>query len=173
MVDEADRMPRDPAVGRRSRRGRLIAAAVVLGVGLGGFFDGILFHQILQWHHMLSTPVPPESVANLQVNTLADGLFHASTWVVTLIGIWMLLFTDGERHQAEGSRILTGGLLAGWGAFNLVEGVVDHYILQIHHVRSGPDQALWDAAFLAWGALFLIVGWWLIRRATSRSVAAA
>jgi uncharacterized membrane protein len=27
---------------------------LLLGIGLGGFFDGIVLHQILQWHHMLS-----------------------------------------------------------------------------------------------------------------------
>ena len=25
-------------------------------LGLGGFFDGVVFHQLLQWHHMLSGP---------------------------------------------------------------------------------------------------------------------
>ncbi len=28
---------------------------IVLGVGLGGFVDGILLHQLLQWHHMLTS----------------------------------------------------------------------------------------------------------------------
>ena len=28
--------------------------AFLMGVGLGGFIDGILLHQILQWHHMLT-----------------------------------------------------------------------------------------------------------------------
>jgi uncharacterized membrane protein len=28
------------------------------------------------------------------------------------------------------------GIMAiGWGIFNIVEGIVDHHILQIHHVR--------------------------------------
>jgi uncharacterized membrane protein len=27
------------------------AAGIFLGLGLGGFFDGIVLHQILQWHH--------------------------------------------------------------------------------------------------------------------------
>jgi uncharacterized membrane protein len=137
----------------------------VLGIGLGGFFDGIVFHQILQWHHMVSTPRPPDSVANLELNTFFDGLFHATTWVVTLVGVWLLLLTHGERAQAAATRILAGGLLAGWGAFNLVEGVIDHYVLNLHHVRPGDDEALYDAAFLVWGALFLLAGWWLIRTA--------
>ncbi len=28
---------------------------IVLGVGLGGFFDGILLHQLLQWINLSST----------------------------------------------------------------------------------------------------------------------
>lgn len=27
------------------------AAGILFGLGLGGFFDGIVLHQILQWHH--------------------------------------------------------------------------------------------------------------------------
>jgi uncharacterized membrane protein len=150
---------------RPRRRGRLITASIVLGIGLGGFFDGIVFHQLLQWHHMVSTPTPPDTLANLQANTFFDGLFHAATWVTTLAGIWLLMLTNGERHVEGGARVLTGGLLAGWGGFNLVEGLVDHYVLRIHHVRPGLDEALYDAAFLAWGAIFLACGWWLIRSA--------
>lgn len=28
-------------------------AGYLLGFALGGFFDGILLHQVLQWHHLL------------------------------------------------------------------------------------------------------------------------
>ena len=52
-----------------------------------------------------------------------------------------------------------GLLLAGWGAFNLVEGVIDHQILGIHHVRDDLGAPLgWDLAFLASGALLVAVG---------------
>jgi uncharacterized membrane protein len=27
---------------------------LLLGLGLGGFIDGIVMHQILQWHHLLT-----------------------------------------------------------------------------------------------------------------------
>ena len=41
-----------------------------LGLGLGGFFDGIVLHQILQWHHMLSSAgYPITSVENLTWRT--------------------------------------------------------------------------------------------------------
>jgi uncharacterized membrane protein len=56
------------------------SAGILLGLGMGGFFDGIVLHQLLQWHHMLtSAGYPADSVPNLEVNTFWDGLFHAST----------------------------------------------------------------------------------------------
>ncbi len=140
-------------------RRSLIQASVVLGVGLGGFFDGIVFHQILQWHHMVSSATPPDTVSALELNTLFDGLFHGTTWLITLVGIWLLRRVGGDGDQ----RTLAGGLLIGWGLFNLFEGVIDHYVLGIHHVRPGPDQALYDLAFLAWGGLLVVVGTWMIR----------
>jgi uncharacterized membrane protein len=45
-------------------------------------------------------------------------------------------------------------LLAAWGAFNLVEGLIDHQLLGIHHVRDDLGAPLdWDLAFLAFGLL--------------------
>ena len=64
-------------------RGALIAAGTLLGIGLGGFLDGILLHQILQWHNMLSSVVPPIDVVSIKYNMVWDGLFHAFTWVMT------------------------------------------------------------------------------------------
>jgi len=47
----------------------------------------------------------------------------------------------------------------GWGAFNLVEGIVDHHILTIHHVRDDVGAPLgWDLAFLALGAILVLSG---------------
>ncbi|ATB45359.1 DUF2243 domain-containing protein [Corallococcus macrosporus] len=83
-------------------RGPLVLAGLLLGVGLGGFVDGILLHQILQWHHMLSTPLPPDDVVNIKVNMFWDGLFHAFTWLVTLAGVWAL-WRAGQRSDVPWS----------------------------------------------------------------------
>lgn len=58
-------------------------------------------------------------------------------------------------------------ILAGWGVFNLVEGVVDHLLLGVHQVRAGPHQLLYDLGFLMLGAVLLIVGSALGRARTS------
>src|SRR3712207_1919539 len=61
-----------------------LSAGILFGLGLGGFFDGIILHQVLQWHHMLSSAgYPPDSVRNLEINVLWDGLFHLSTYIFT------------------------------------------------------------------------------------------
>jgi len=157
---------------RKAGDRNLIRAGVFLGLGFGGFFDGIVFHQILQWHHMLtSAGYPPTSVRNLKVNTLADGLFHAGTYLISLFGIYLLFQTMRERNQSRTGEtaafpVLVASMVAGWGLFNLVEGLVDHFLLRVHHVRDdlpiGSEQLAWDLGFLAWGAAMLLGGWlWL------------
>jgi uncharacterized membrane protein len=147
-----------------SEPGAFLAAAILLGIGLGGFFDGIVLHQILQWHHMVSTPTPPDTLANLELNMVGDGLFHALTWIVTLAGVLLLLGTNRERLRSDSRSRFVGGMLIGWGVFNVVEGIIDHHLLVLHHVRPGPDEGLWDLAFLIWGALMLGAGYMLTRR---------
>ena len=150
--------------GRERDSRRLVIAAILLGIGLGGFFDGIVLHQILQWHHMVSTPSPPTSLENLELNTLGDGLFHAATWLVTVAGVFFLMASNGARHEEGGTPTLIGGILVGWGLFNTVEGVVDHHLLNLHHVRPGPDEFVYDVGFLVGGALMLLLGVVLVRR---------
>jgi uncharacterized membrane protein len=66
--------------------------------------------------------------------------------------------------------MLVGSILLGFGIFNLVEGIIDHQILGIHHVNEmvPPNQWIyWDVAFLIWGALML-AGGWLLQQAGRR-----
>lgn len=145
---------------------------ILLGVGLGALVDGILVHQLLQWHHMLTSTgsdnlgldrYPAETVHGLEINTVWDGLFHTFTWLCVLTGLGLLYSrVSHSRGRGWGSRVLWGWVLVGWGVFNLVEGLVDHDVLGIHHVRSGPNQTLWDLSFLALGAV-LVAGGWLLQ----------
>jgi len=75
----------------------------------------------------------------------------------------VLMTSNGARRAPGGMRTLIGGALAGWGLFNVVEGIVDHHLLNLHHVRPGPDELAYDLAFLAWGALMLLAGVVLVR----------
>jgi uncharacterized membrane protein len=141
------------------------SAGILFGVGLGGFFDGIVFHQVLQWHHMVtSAGYPANTVANLELNTLLDGLFHAATYVCIAAGL-VILWRKANRQRARWSgKVLAGYLLVGFGLFNLVEGIVDHHLLGLHHVNETVPAAqwiYWDVGFLAWGAAMLAAGWYL------------
>jgi uncharacterized membrane protein len=142
-------------------------AGLLLGIGFGGFVDGILLHQILQWHHMLTSEgsYPAKTVAGLEANTVADGLFHAAAWAFAIAGVWKLNRADYRGTPRE----LTGLVLAGWGIFNLVEGLVDHQILGLHHVRAGEGQWAYDVGFLVLGALLVAGGLMLARGARAAS----
>jgi uncharacterized membrane protein len=135
---------------------------ILLGLGLGGFVDGIVLHQILQWHHMLSSEgsYPKTTVAGLETNTLADGIFHAGTWLAVAVGLWLLWRRTTTWTWAASGRALLGWLVVGWGLFNLVEGIVNHGLLGIHHVREGAgvDETAWDVGFLVIGALLVVAG---------------
>lgn len=144
----------------------LIAAGLLLGAGLGGFVDGIVFHQILQWHNMLSARLPPDNLVDAKVNMFWDGVFHAAVWVMTVAGL-VLLFRAGRREDVPWSASLLGGSAAlGWGLFNLVEGVIDHQWLQLHHVmEAAPSHGPADLAFLAAGMALVLIGLGLMRHA--------
>lgn len=140
-----------------------------MGLGLGGFVDGIVLHQLLQWHHLLTGDnggEPSTTVAGLEANTLADGFFHLATWLLVVTAMLLTVRAWQRRELAPPWRGHVGMLLAGWGAFNVVEGVIDHQILGIHHVRDDLGAPLgWDLGFLAFGALLLAGGLLLARDA--------
>ncbi|MRH43463.1 DUF2243 domain-containing protein [Aquibacillus halophilus] len=143
----------------------LFVAAFILGLGLLGAIDGIVFHQLLQWHHMvLST--------NIQLEILTDGFFTAAFSALLIWG-GIKIFKD-TRNDKLGYNwsIFFGGVFIGGGTFNLVEGIVNHHILQVHRVKPTAENPLvYDLAFLALGILLIIVGWMIIRKSKQIKVA--
>jgi uncharacterized membrane protein len=141
--------------------------AFMLGLGLGGFIDGIVLHQILQWHHMLTGDnggEPMDTLAGLETNTLVDGFFHLTTWILVATAMLLTVRAWQRRELAPPWRTHFGLLLAGWGTFNLVEGLIDHQLLGIHHVRDDLGGPLgWDLGFLAFGVALVGTGLALAR----------
>ena len=137
-------------------------AGVLLGLGIGGFFDGIILHQVLQWHHMASSAgYPTDTVAGLRWNTLFDGLFHIAAYAFVLAGLAVLWRAGRTGPLRWSGRVVAGTVLAGFGLFNLVEGLVNHQLLGLHHVNETvpPEQWIWwDLGFLALGATLLAAG---------------
>ena len=161
--------PYSPEV-RSAERPFPTSSGILFGLGLGGFFDGIMLHQVLQWHHMLSSWYPVNTKENLELNTSWDGIFHSSTYIFVLLGLFLLWRSAHRQHLYWSSKLMIGTLLLGFGIFNTVEGIVDHHILGIHHVNETAPRDkwhLWDIGFTLWG-IAMIVGGWLIMRAGQR-----
>jgi len=125
--------------------------------------DGISLHQILQLHNMLTAVRPKLTIADAEINMFWDGLFHALTWVMTALGLALLFHAGKARDVPWSGRTLFGGMVMGWGLFNLVEGIIDHHILGIHHVVESMGLSKYDYAFLGSGVLFILLGMSMIR----------
>ena len=141
-------------------------AGLLFGLGLGGFVDGIVLHQVLQWHHMVSDTEAgdPTTLAGLEVSTMADGFFHVASWLLVVAASVVTIAHWQQGRLAPSWRFHLGLVVAGWGIFNVVEGVVDHQLLGVHHVRDDLGGPLaWDLGFLAFGVLLVVAGWLLHR----------
>lgn len=134
---------------------------IVLGIALGGFFDGILLHQILQWHHLLSL-VP--GIENLRLQILWDGYFHALMYVVAVAGLWGLWRARRQGEETSGRRLI-GSLLLGFGLWHVADGVLSHWLLGIHRIKlDSPNPLMWDLIwFFVFGVLAMVAGWLLMR----------
>ncbi len=134
-----------------------------LGLALGGFFDGILLHQILEWHHLLSNV---DAARDMRTQLLADGLFHALMYVVAVIALHQL-WKRRTAMAGQGQGFALGGwALLGFGTWHVIDAVVSHWITGIHRIRmDSPQPLLWDLIwFVFFGLAPMLLGWWLLRR---------
>jgi uncharacterized membrane protein len=158
-----------PAPENNNGRSLLIIAGVLVGISFAGFFDGIVLHQLLQWHHMLTSVRPTNSVEDLAANTFWDGIFLISASIFAAVGL-TLFWLAHRRHQlSDSTSTLVGSLLFGGGAFNLVEGLIDHHLLGIHHVKSGAHEMAWDLGFLILSVLLAGVGLIILRQGDKKT----
>ena len=135
-----------------------ILGPFVLGFALGAFFDGILLHQVLQWHHFLSL-VPGK---DLQTQIWADGLFHLAVYVLAVGGL--VLLWRSRSGLADDRTVLAWAVL-GFSAWQFSDVMLVHWITGIHRIRVDvPNPTLWDLGWLAaFGLPSLIVGIWLLK----------
>lgn len=143
----------------------LMAASTVLGIGLGGFVDGIVLHQLLQWHEMISNKISPTNYINKSVNMFWDGIFHAFAFLVTLTGVILLWKISRRKDINRSGNLLAGGMVFGWGLFNLLEGLADHQVLKLHNVREvATNKEAWNFGFLALSIILIIAGLLIAKR---------
>jgi uncharacterized membrane protein len=140
-------------------------AAAILGFGMGGFLDFIVLHLVLQWHHMISNRLPPVSLEALQRNIFWDGIGQVVMWAIVAGGIWALLGAARGTRPIPSTLRFAGLFLVGWGAFNLLDGIVNHHLLRLHNVREDvADPLAWNLGFMVVaGVLLPLLGLWLAR----------
>lgn len=153
---------------------RLIWPGILMGLGMGGLMDTIVFHQLLQWHHALSpgsSTVAGPGVDDLQMDgwvTLASGL----VLVVGIVALWMA----ASRHPHSLWRLsgwsLIGWIAVGWASYNLTFVSLIQWLTDRHHVYPAASApAAWDWIFLAVSAALGVLGLGLAAGGHPRDVA--
>lgn len=142
-------------------------AGYMLGFGLGGFFDGILLHQLLQWHHLLSGL--EQARLDIRLLILWDGIFHALMYLIAIIGLCLLWRARNEFPAPGADRLMFANAIVGFGGWHVLDSIVSHWLLGIHRVRMDVDNPLfWDLLWFAmFGLIPLTIGW-IMRRSGSK-----
>ena len=167
MPDAASGMAIAAAAPRRFKW-----AGYLIGIALGGFFDGILLHQVLQWHHLLSLVDSPV-LRDIRMQILADGLFHVLMYVIAMWGLVLLWRSRQAFAHPSGGRMLAACVLLGFGIWNVIDIVLFHWILVIHRIRVDVANPLaWDIGWLVlFGLPFIAAALVLGRRAAAAGTA--
>jgi uncharacterized membrane protein len=128
----------------------------VFGFGLGAVLDVVVFHQILQTHHLLSSVYDPRTYDGLRTNVMFDGLFSLTMLLIAGLGAVMLWRTVNHAREPLSGLVVVGASLVGAGVFNVFDGTVDHYLLGIHDVVHGTEA--WNPPWVLVSLLMLGAG---------------
>jgi uncharacterized membrane protein len=157
----------DYRYGENVNKRKSTASAILIGIGLAGLIDIIIFHAILQWHHTSSHIIIPNTIESLQMNLLHDGLFLSFSLIITIAGVallWHASSSNNKNSLLSNKRSFIGLALIGFGGFNTIEGIINHLVLEMHHVIDVANPLAFDLAFLVVGGLsFLAAGGLLLR----------
>ncbi len=159
------------AIASPVRRGPFLSAGITIGIGMGGFLDGILLHMLLQWHNLIAERIPPTDFVTLEINMFWDGVFNLGMWIITAVGLGLLWRASRLADVLWSGKALFGTLLAGWGIFQIVDSIIFHWTFHLHHIKLGsPNWLFWDIGYFVMGLALIGAGWALVR-AGQRSAA--
>ena len=142
---------------------RSLLAGLLMGVGVAGFIDETVFHQLLHWHHFYDLSTPSWGL-------ISDGLFHAGSWVCMVAGLFV--FADLRRRGAWSKLRHWAGFCFGVGGFQLYDGTIQHKWWHIHEIRYHVGTLPYDLVWNIMAGLVLILGVALMRRAQQQPEAA-
>lgn len=131
---------------------RNLWTGILFGLGLVGFIDEVVFHQLLHWHHFYDK-------STTDIGLVSDGLFHAFSWFSTIASSFLL--ADLHRRNAYWFKRWLAGVLIGGGAFQLYDGTIQHKLMQLHQIRYDVDIRPYD---MIWNltALAMILGGFML-----------
>jgi uncharacterized membrane protein len=135
--------------------GRSTLAGGLIGVGVAGFIDETVFHQLLHWHHFYDRGTPAAGL-------VSDGFFHAGSWICIVAGLF--LFADLQRRHASVPWRIWAGALLGWGGFQVYDGLFQHKALRLHQIRYRVEILPYDLAWNITGGIAVLIGVALLLR---------
>lgn len=141
---------------------RNLLSGVLFGIGIAGFIDETVFHQLLRWHHFYDK-------STTAIGLISDGIFHAFSWFATIGGLF--IFADLQRRKALWNGLWWGGVLIGSGGFQLYDGTIQHKIMRIHQIRYVENVMYYDIIWNIVAILMIILGLSLTVRARNRQKA--
>lgn len=142
---------------------RSLLSGVLMGIGVAGFVDETVFHQLLHWHHFYDRSTPGWGL-------VSDGLFHAGSWFCVVGGLF--LYADLRRRGVWQAIWHAAGACFGLGGFQLYDGTIQHKWWHLHEIRYRVDVLPYDLAWNIVAAAVLVLGFVLLSRARRRPVAA-
>jgi uncharacterized membrane protein len=150
-------------VGRSSGNStaRSILAGILIGVGVAGFLDETVFHQLLHWHHFYDK-------GSATAGLVSDGFFHAGSWICLVVGFFLM--TDMQRRHVTVPKRVAAGVLLGWGGFQVYDGLFQHKVLGLHQIRYHVDLLPYDLVWNIAGGISFLIGL-LLLFGQARSVA--
>ncbi|MFK8795850.1 DUF2243 domain-containing protein [Planococcus plakortidis] len=128
---------------------RNLGSGFLFGLGLVAFFDEIVFHQLLGWHHFYDKSTDA-------VGLFSDGLFHAFSWFATVASLFLV--ADLRRRRVFWIKRWIGGVLLGVGAFQLYDGIVQHKLLELHQIRYNVEILPYDIVWNVVAVIILLIG---------------
>ncbi|MET1013832.1 MAG: DUF2243 domain-containing protein [Paenisporosarcina sp.] len=133
----------------------------LFGLGVVGFIDEVVFHQLLHWHHFYDK-------STTDIGLVSDGLFHAFSWFSTIGSSFML--ADLHRRQAFWMKRWIGGALLGGGLFQLYDGTIQHKLMQIHQIRYNVDITPYDVVWNVIAFAMIVAAYFLLKENNKRTV---
>jgi uncharacterized membrane protein len=143
---------------------RSIMAGALMGVGVAGFVDETVFHQLLHWHHFYDRSTPSWGL-------ISDGIFHAVSWFCVVGGLF--LFADLRRRRVWHKTSHLAGFCLGLGVFQLYDGTIQHKWWHLHQIRYHVATLPYDLVWNVIAAMVIALGVALLLRARRESTVGA